>query len=66
LGTVIGPSDARKGRRKVVEELARDLDPASREAIIKILDKWKGSESEEQLKKLLGKRLTKRAFSDIR
>ena len=60
LGTVVGPSDIRRGRRKVVEELARDLDPASRDAIMKLLDTWKGDESEEQLMKLLGKRLSKR------
>jgi len=65
LGTVVGPSDIRKGRRKIVEELARDLDPASRESIIKILDTWKGDESEEQLRKLLGKKLSKRILPDV-
>jgi hypothetical protein len=66
LGTVVSPSDIRKGRRKVVEQLARDLDPASREAIMRILDTWKGGESEEQLRKLLGKRLSKRVLADVK
>lgn len=56
MGAEINPSDFRKGRRKVIEELAKDLDPATREAVIKVYDNWKGEESEEELKKLLSKR----------
>jgi hypothetical protein len=66
LGTVVGPSDIRKGRRKVVEELTRDLDPATREAIMRILDTRKSGESEEQLRKLLGKRLSKRVLAEAK
>jgi predicted phosphoribosyltransferase len=60
LGVVVRPSDIRQGRRKIIEELAWDLDPASREAVTRVYENWKGEESEEELKRILGKRLTKR------
>jgi len=55
LGTEVNPSDIRKGKRKIIEELAKDLDPATREAITKVYENWKGEESEEELKKILGR-----------
>ncbi len=65
LGTVATPSDIRKGRKKVLEELARDLDPASREAVIRVLETWREGESEEELRRLLGKRLAKRFLTKL-
>ncbi len=56
LGAEVNPSDVRRGRRKLLEELAKDLDPATREAVTKLYENWKGQESEEELKKLLQKR----------
>lgn len=60
MGTEVSPSDIRKGRRKIIGELAKDLDPASREAITKVYENWKGEESEEELKRILGKRLSRK------
>lgn len=57
MGTEVSPSDIRKGKRKIIEELAKDLDPASKEAITKVYENWKGEESEEELRRILGKRL---------
>jgi len=61
MGTEASPSDVRRGRRKLVDELARDLDPASREAVTRVLDNWKGEESEEELRRILGKRLGRKS-----
>ena len=61
MGAVVGPADVRKRRRrKLIEDLAQDLDPASREAVIEIYDNWRGEESELELNRLLGKRTAKR------
>jgi hypothetical protein len=60
LGAEVNPSDIRKGRRKLIEELAKDLDPASREAVTRVYENWKGEESEEELKRILGKRLSRK------
>jgi len=61
LGAVVSPADVRRRRRrKLIEDLARDLDPASREAVIEIYDNWTGEESERELSRLLGKRAAKR------
>lgn len=56
MGSEVNPSDLRKGRRKAIEELAKDLDPASREAVEKVYENWKGEQSEEELKRILAKR----------
>ena len=60
MGAEVGPSDIFKGKRKIVEELAQDLDPASREAVVKVYENWRGEESEEELRRILGSRLSKR------
>ena len=60
LGAEVNPADIRKGRRKLVEELAKDLDPATREAVTRVYENWKGGESEEELKRLVGKRLSRK------
>jgi len=54
LGTALNPSDARKGRRKIVEEFARDLDPAQRDALLTMLESWHGESSEAELRRLIG------------
>jgi hypothetical protein len=56
MGTEVSPSDIRRGRRKTIDELARDLDPASREAVTNVSENLRGEESEEELRRILGKR----------
>jgi hypothetical protein len=66
LGAVVSPSDIKKRGRRIVEELARDLDPASREAVTKVYENWKGEESEKELRRILGERLTKKFLRAVR
>jgi len=56
MGTEASPSDIRRGRRKTIDELARDLDPASREAVTNVSENLREEESEEKLRRVLGKR----------
>lgn len=44
----------------MIGELAQDLDPASRDAVMEVYENWRGAESEEELNRILGKRLAKR------
>lgn len=60
MGAVTSPSDIRKGKKKMIGELAQDLDPASRDAVMEVYENWRGAESEEELNRILGKRLAKR------
>jgi hypothetical protein len=50
----------KKNRKGIVEEPTRDLDPASREAVTRVYENWKGEEPEEEWRRILGKRLTKK------
>jgi len=61
MGTEASPSDIRRGRKKIIDELARDLDPASREAITSVSANLRGEESEEELRRMLGKRPGRKA-----
>jgi len=56
MGTEASPSGIRRGRKKIIDELARDLDPASREAITSLSEDLRGEESEEEVRRILGKR----------
>ena len=64
MGAEVNPSDIRKGKRKLVEELAKDLDPATRDAVTRVYENWKGEESEEELKRVLGKRLSRKLIRE--
>jgi len=61
MGTEASPSDIKRGRRKVIDELARDLDPASRDAVTRAYDDERVVESDEELKRIPGKRLGRRS-----
>ena len=64
MGAEVNPSDIRKGKRKLIEELAKDLDPASRDAVIRVYENWKGEESQEELKRILGRRLSRKLIRE--
>jgi len=55
MGKVFRPENAAKGRRGMIEEATRDLSPGVRDAAMRILESGMGAESEEQLRRLLGK-----------
>ena len=64
MGAEVNPSDIRKGKRKLVEELAKDLDPATREAVARVYENWKGEKSEEELERILGKRIKRKLMRE--
>jgi hypothetical protein len=53
LGVVHRPDDI-LNRRKRVDIATRDLNPGVRELVMKIVDSWRGRNSMEDLKKLVG------------
>ena len=55
MGEIFRPNDVAKGRRRMMEEATRDLTPGMRDAVMQILESWGGEESEDQLRRLLGK-----------
>jgi hypothetical protein len=55
MGEVFKPKDVIK-RRKFTEEALHDLSPSVRDAVIDILESWKGEESRDRLTKILGKK----------
>jgi hypothetical protein len=55
MGAVFKPKDlGRSGFRKVIEHSVRDLHPDTKDDVIKLLNSWDGTRSEERLKKMLG------------
>ena len=64
MGVVFKPEDVLKGRKHMLKEVARDLDPGSREKAEEILRRWDEA-SEQELVKLLGKERTKRLLADL-
>ncbi len=66
LGGIFRPSDFLKGRRRFVEELTRDLDASKRETVMRILESWREGESEEEIRKILGQKLTKELLTKLK
>ena len=55
MGAVFRPKDLeRGGYRKVIERSVRDLQPDAREDVIRLLNSWEGTRSEERLKNMSG------------
>ncbi|MGH9976891.1 MAG: hypothetical protein ACRD8Z_13810 [Nitrososphaeraceae archaeon] len=55
MGAVFRPKDlGRGGYRKVIEYSIRDLHPDTKDDVIRLLNSWEGTRSEERLKNLLG------------
>jgi hypothetical protein len=54
MGAVFRPKDLPAGWRKRVQESIKDLSPDTKDSVIKIIDSWEGTKSEEKLKELLG------------
>jgi hypothetical protein len=55
MGAVFRPKDlGRSGYRKVIENSIRDLHPDTKDSVIRLLDSWEGTRSEERLKEILG------------
>jgi hypothetical protein len=54
MGAVFRPKDLPVGWRKMAQESIKDFSPDTKYSVIKIIDSWKGTKSEEKLKELLG------------
>jgi hypothetical protein len=54
MGAVFRPKDLPAGWRKRVQESIKDLSLDTKDSVIKIIDSWEGTKSEEKLKELLG------------
>ena len=54
MGAVFRPKDLPAGWRKMAQESIRDFSPDTKDNVLKIIDSWEGTKSEEKLKELLG------------
>jgi hypothetical protein len=65
MGAVFRPKDLARGNRKVIDNAIKDFAPDTKDNVVKLLDSWKGEESEEKLKEFLGQNKAKQLLSDI-
>ena len=54
MGAVFDSEDVAKNRRKIFQNALKDLNPETKERIVKIFETWKGRASEKELKEILG------------
>jgi hypothetical protein len=54
MGAVFRPKDLPAGWRKRVQESIKDFSPDTKDSVIRIMDSWEGTKSEEKLKEILG------------
>ena len=53
------------GWRKRVQESIKDFSPDTKDSVLKIIDSWQDTESEEKLKELLGHDKVERLMKNI-
>jgi hypothetical protein len=54
MGAVFRPKNLPAGWRKMAGESIKDLSPDTKDSVMKVMDSWEGTKSEEKLKELLG------------
>jgi uncharacterized protein YjgD (DUF1641 family) len=54
MGAVFRPKDLPAGWRKRAQESIKDLAPDTKDSVLKIIDSWEDTKSEEKLKEILG------------
>jgi len=65
MGAVFRPKDLARDNRKVINNAIKDFTPDTKDNVTHLLDSWKGEESEEKLKEILGQDKTKQLLSDM-
>ena len=65
MGAVFRAKDLPAGWKKRARESIKDLSPDTKDSVIKIIDSWEGTKSEEKLKVLLGHDKTESLMKSI-
>ena len=65
VGAVFRPKDIDKTYRKSLENAIKDLAPDTKDSVAKLLNSWQGSNSKEELSKILGSEETEKLLKNI-
>ncbi|HEY7570034.1 MAG TPA: hypothetical protein VH796_01575 [Nitrososphaeraceae archaeon] len=66
MGAVFRPKDFARGHRKIIDNAIKDFTPDTKNNVIKVLNSWKGKESEEKLKNILGQDKAEELMKNIK
>jgi DNA-directed RNA polymerase subunit F len=59
MGAVFRPRDLARGRKRIIENMLKDIQPDNVDEVIALLSSWEGQASEEKLKERLGQEKAK-------
>ena len=65
MGAVFRPKDLPAGWRKVARESIKDLSPDTKDSVLRVIDSWEGTKSEEKLEELIGHDKAERIMKNI-
>jgi hypothetical protein len=65
MGSVFRPKDFRSGYKKVIDNSLKDLNPDTKDNVVKLLNEWEGQTSKEKLMKIIGSEKMEKLFNDI-
>ena len=65
VGAVFRPKDIDKTYRKSLENAIKDLAPDTKDSVAKLLNSWQGSNSKEELSRILGPEKTEKLLKNI-
>ncbi|MFL6385307.1 MAG: hypothetical protein ACJ712_10120, partial [Nitrososphaeraceae archaeon] len=66
MGAVFRAKDLPAGWRKRVQESIKDLSPDTKDSVLKIIDSWEDTKSEQKLKEMLGHDKAESLMKNIR
>ena len=65
MGSVFRPKDFRSGYKKVIDNSLKDLNPDTKDNVVKLLNEWEGQTSKEKLMKIIGSEKMEKLLNDI-
>jgi hypothetical protein len=65
MGAVFRPKDLSASWRKIARESIEEFSPDTKDNVIKIIDSWESTKSEEKLKELLGQNKAESLMKNI-
>ena len=66
MGSVFRPKGFRTDYKRMIDNSMKDLSPEAKEDVLKLLNEWEGTSSEEKLMKIIGPDRIEKLVNEVR
>ena len=66
MGSVFRPKDFRTDYKMMIDNSMKDISPEAKKDVLKLLNEWEGTSSEEKLMKIIGPDRIEKLLNEVR